>query len=1146
MQWPGMFRQMTRTAWLSAALCATLALPGAARAQEGGEGSSVAEAEGVPRVVVVGFEDASDEDCNPIYSRYGRCVEEVKYVDMTPAWDADIPADDLDRAQWRNTGRLYAGMWEDVAFRWNKDADPLQVSIKTKGVWRLPDTKQQWEASARTDEDTRVYALPRSSLWLDRGKWLDPRADVPMASLSLGQLISPTSAFYPAVRFAKAAGLVPSPAMVILRGRFAKRLAVDNKLHPYDLMDGDPTASGPLFEQMYPYQRGLAGSGGDDSRVPLADFVISETLKSKLTGDAVSMREAEFRDLVVPVRDGYEPTRALAYEQFERFYRLVGVQILRFAREEFTPTHLRVLTSLVAMESPPIDGGDGYVSVDAVVAAARGQMDDIAPGPSSFGGYARSKGFAINAIELPPELVEKYIVTMSEWMAPSEEFRAALMREIVKYLSDYLRSDVVKYPADYVPKRLDDDYLKGWIQDNAFPGRVPEVTRYFKRVALDLLISRLDEVTKEEVQTNILLDHVNLAIRASFGPSEGNATSPADLEARTAEAWQTILGLHDMYPFAIPDRPGVVNPIAICTVSDRLDALAEPVFRKVDVDILVKAPGWLTSVEELLWEVREDVPFIFMDDPEQNPPAVDRLVGLPGDQAIYRIRWKVWAGWHLTWGVEPLSESDPGAPRRLALRTGAICDDTVLASPDLVPTLTRAALLEGDFRPTVPVPDTGKTRKPKKNKGNDQLVVDADRAFDEGETIARTGKDVDKALSGDGDAQVTLARQAIGGLTLHANSRRLKRLGIDPTPVRSDDVRYVRDLIEAPLRASVGEKPLMVTVVEHGTPGERERIWHYRPHTPYQNAQTKVAKKEFVRSSMWAYEVEKPEVEEIRYSVSPAYQPTELLSTAEPKQLWKRRTTSEWNFGGSIGFFPYRYTKSRCGDVGDDIRAGWEAVVASCTPGGATQDSVFTSEVGGFGVDLLALNTQWLTEDRRFGIEYGPEVRLDVLAPFVASAYDTSGATTANTRYGIALRFAAGAIVGVRFAPDPAPLWRRGGRRFPWGAPLPDGATQLGRIQWGLRAGFLLGPTWDGLEGTAVLDWWLGASVRGGGNGKSASLTPYHPSVLIGPFARAQVGFLMVPNASRYLKLDHSIMAIVGLRMHLRLLGKPELKVEAP
>lgn len=1166
-------------------------------------GASVVETEGTPEVLVIGFEDANPDDCNEKIARYGRCVEEVRFSEMGPAWSTDAVPTDADRARWKATGVLYADLWDDLSHRFLVDTDPIFESMRARGVVALPAGKQQWQASARDagDLDRAVYSLPRESSWLGAAEWIDARTWRPAVSLTPTELIGGTDAIFPVVRVNKAPGLVASDSMLILKGRFAQRLAADGKRHPWDIMDGDPEASAPLFEQMYPYQRGLAqeATGADDSEVPLTRFIAQEMLKSPSAADLVGFRKQNYADTLLPGPEStsYAFMTDQAQTEFQRFYRLVGTQILRFAREEYTPTHIRVLTSLMAMESPPGTLKGGYATSDDVVAASRGQMDTVDPTITAFRGYASSRdGFALNFVELPEELVAKHIVTMSEWNNPTNEFLDLLLSEVVETLRDHLREDVVEEYLDnpglvyrkskdfnrarferdiLLPwvrdnmgrwriRSLDDAAITTWIQDNSFPGRVPIVTRYFRRLALDLLVSRLDADDREKIQTRILLDHLNLEIKKGFGGSDAPIATPGAIEERSKNEWLKVLSAHAMYPGAIPDRPGVVNPLAICTLSDRLDALEEPSFGRVNLDLIVVGPTALTTAEELLWQVREDVPFILVDDPERNPPAVTRLVGLPGDRAVYRVRWEVWSGWHLLWGVEPLDASSADAPRRMALRTGAVCADTVLASPDLVPTLLRAALLDGEFRPTVPVRDVGKTLKPTRKKTNDKTVVDADQAIETADDERGTVETTVAAAQGDQDAIVSTARNLIGGLTyLKPGSKRTR--GVDTRPVEQEAVLYVRDLFLSPLRARDVGRPMMVSVFDHATPSaEKDRVWDFQPRTPYGHTQVKYLDAEaggerradqvrFQHTTGWASVLQPPLATQPLWMVSPAHLPTELLNTAELKQVWKRRQTSDWNFGGGVGFYPYRYVHYSCNEepsVGDL----WSATVTDCDQG---EPLTATSETSGISLDLFALNTRWMIGDRRTAIEFGPELHLDLLPPgrnkfyegdqvsLGISSTDDGEDISESTKYAWATRFQAGIVVGVRFAPDPLHLSRSSSRRYPWGAPLPDGSSTLGRVHTGLRAGLMLGPTFDGLEATVLTEWWMGWSLRFD-RSPQASFTPYHPAILIGPYVRGQLGLPLVGNPSRYLKLDYSGMVIVGVRAHFRLTAQPEIKFEAP
>ncbi len=1154
---------------LSVLTASALVLPVAALAQEGGEASSIVEAEKVPRVLVVGFQDLDDEDCNTKFSRYGRCVEEVRFVDLDAARDPKQIPVDLERGQWRNTSRLYSEMWEQMAYRWPVDGDPISLTYVAEGAEFLPTAKQQWQATARDPkkqkDDLSVYSLPRTSLWLLEDNWVDPRVAFRPDTLALTELVANTDAFYPVVRVKKAAGLVGSPAMVVLKGRFAARLAVDNKRYPYDIMDGDPEASGPIFEQMYPYQRGMAAED-DDSEVPLTRFIVEEQLKvDGIEGDLVGMRANNFSTTLLSSGvEGYDRMFDLASEEFERFYRLVGVQILRFAREEYTPTHIRVLTSLMAMESPPRYGTEGLLGGAEFVAAAKGQTDERDGSILAFGaGFSRSRGFEINFSEYPPELIERHIVNFEEWTNPSEEFKRSLLTEVVSSLEDYLREGMREGLEDedtvrrYVFPSLSDSDIKVWIKNFSFPGQVPTVSRYFKRIALKLMVQRLDEEAREEIQTEMLLDHVNLRIRQGFGGPDSPLVPPQELEDKSQVEWLQVLQTHTMYPEPIPDKPGAVDPVAICTTQDRIAALAEPSFGKIDVDQIVVASGWLKTTEELLWEVREQLPFIMIDDPSRNPPDVTRLVGLPGDRAIYRIRWQVWSGWHFLWAVEPLSEADEAAPRRMALRTAALCEDMVIASPDVVPTLARAALLDGKFRPAVPVRDHGKTKKPGKSKGNDEQIDEAEGAVSKETEVERSAETVKTASEGDVGAIQEVGQGAIGGLRALGEAAKRRREGVDTTPITDEVVSYLQDLMLSPIRAMIGDKPLFLAVFDHGSPGEKEKIWDYRPRSPYVNAQTRLKDGKHLRSSGWGWHMGAPEAEISRTLVVPAYLPSEILNTSELKQYWKRRATSDWNFGGDLGFFPYKYTRYSCREESDAANNG---VVADCNIAGGGPPRGAEGE--GISVGLTALNTQWLLDDRRVAIEFGPEVHIDILhrgqsffydgdVPLLGVAgRDVDGELTGDViepiQYNWSFLFQAGLVAGVRFAPDPGPMHRRRGRRLPWGSPLPDGSSILGRMQGGIRGGFLLGPSWDGLVGTGLFEGWLGWSIRNP-NGKQASFTPYHPAIVVGPYARVQYTFGLQPNLDRFYQFNDSVSIVVGLRAQFRLTAQPEMpELSAP
>ena len=73
------------------------------------------------------------------------------------------------------------------------------------------------------------------------------------------------------------------------------------------------------------------------------------------------------------------------------------------------------------------------------------------------------------------------------------------------------------------------------------------------------------------------------------------------------------------------------------------------------------------------------------------------------------------------------------------------------------------------------------------------------------------------------------------------------------------------------------------------------------------------------------------------------------------------------------------------------------------------------------------------------------------------------------------------------------------------------------------------------------MEAWTGWSLRRQ-RSPHASLTPYHPTTIWGPYVRGQVGMLLSPAENRYLSYEHTLSLFLGIRMHLRMFeGEPEI-----
>jgi hypothetical protein len=1077
-------------------------------------GPTVGLMEGTPpRIAVVGFVDADDEhDCDPVLSRYGRCVEKVRFLEVDQAQAPSILGDHERNARMTNTGRLYAQMWENLAYRWKSD-DMIESTLVAGGVTRLPTPPAHWEISPRGNGS--IFSMPHPVAWFDH----------------LGFDGDAKEGQYDLLRYHYPNGLATPPDSVIMVGRFARRLAYDGKLHTYDVMDGDPESSGPFFEQMFPYDTALSAEhpemeeGVETSAptVPLAQFVSDERLKSEDDTDLAELllvRREAYKDTILPANGKVALMRDMTSQEFEDFYRNVGIQIIRFAREEYTPTHLRVLTALMAMESPPSVAGGGANAKD-VVAASAGQTDpeDLLLAEIGTQEFGARQTFDLNYGEIPRDIIAKHIKTFAHWKTSEEGFLIEYEERIFEVLGDMLRPEAKRL------QHLDEEGLKKWAEESAYPGRALFLQRYLKRIGLRLLAERLTEQEKDELETNILLDHVNAQIVSTFDPTPRARATPAEMEDAASGNWAATLNSHGFFSNPLPDGPGAVNPLAICTTHDRLDALGEPSFGAVDVDMLVMADAAHTKIDELLWSVRDQVPFLMIDDPKRNPPKVTRLVLLPDDKALYRIRWNVWTGWHLMWGAEPIDEE--GDEVRIALRSGAICSDMVLAPPDLVPTILRAALLEGDLRPSSVVRGNGRqAMKRFENMSEDEYML----RLEDGLVAADQADKVYKTV-GVGDSLA--AGIAIIGAKQLAGAMRPKPKFRIPV-IQPTVVNYLREVALRPLRVEARGDPLLTVVFDHSVPRKRQSTWAYRTRTPYARAHHRAGKLGHVRTASWGYFVPDDRSEEQMTLLSPGYLPTESVNTDTLVPRWRRRSTGHFTLSTGLSMFPVRRTKFACPPESDTTLAEPSTVVV-CAPGIES-----TAKTEGFAWDFAGLRSIWVLDKPRMGVEFGPELRLETLHPGESWFHD------GNINYGFTLRFQFGILVGLRFAPAAGPLQVRARGAYPWGAPQPDGGTRLGRFQYGVRFGALMGPGFNGLEGSVASELWMGWSLRSSG-GKSVTFTPYYPTMVLGPFVRGQATKVIMPaETERYYDLKGSLSIFAGIRLQMRVDGKAPEPPEAP
>ena len=198
----------------------------------------------------------------------------------------------------------------------------------------------------------------------------------------------------------------------------------------------------------------------------------------------------------------------------------------------------------------------------------------------------------------------------------------------------------------------------------------------------------MDKVVPEnrvaQEETWLLMDHFNFMMMSNMDTTLGVRISPQDIEGLASDKWEGVLSDHFFSTQKIDQGLGAVDPTAVCTQGNRREALTETTVGAIYVDQVfagkdTKLNPELTN-DALLWDARFDLPFIMFDNPVVNEPSVQRLVGLPDGEALYRVRWTICpVGIYKLW-----------SPIRKALSLKMERFATFYCQSDLVATIVRA------------------------------------------------------------------------------------------------------------------------------------------------------------------------------------------------------------------------------------------------------------------------------------------------------------------------------------------------------------------------------------------------------------------------------------------------------------------------
>lgn len=1048
-----------------------------------------------PPVRVVAFQGRSTGSCpDRTAARKGLCLDVVDFLTIDTrrpleGTSVEPVLDDL--------GALQAHLLEDLAIRWNAP-DVLQ-SIRLDGYTSVPNPSAVWGAWSAPDG---TWAGPRPDRLVGVGRWIsvNPSGDAPRDA----------GAVFPTVKVLAPAGVhVPAPH-VVLDGRFAVRLGHGGRRHDHDVMDADVGTSGPFFEQLFPYAYAASQRSAEDEvydlreRIPLVAF-------------RRDTKQGEVDPLVLPegIDDGY----VLARRGFEEFQHAVFAQTAQFAMEDVTANHMRVLAALAAMATPPGAVEDTAGVARDLVAAARYETDRAADAIATRGAEdsVRLAPVDLDLEAVPRVVLDRWVPRVARAHGADAAFFAALDARVKSEFGNLLRIDAAPLAA------LDTTGRTAWVAANVLPGEDRDsIDAAVLRTALTMLFQDVSADERARVETWMLGDQTRLAIAATFDRTKPAA--PNDVTGAAQAQWQAVLGLHGHAPKPRPQGLGAVDPLAVCTTKDGVDALAEPAFGEIDVDLVVAGPDGLAltpgdPTPAVLDLAAEQLPWVFLDDPRE-APTVERLIGLGDGRALYRVRWTVWSGWHLLWAVEPTADGG----RRLALRTAALCDDLVLAPREIVPTMVRGALLAGNLRPSTPERpgDVERRKLTSPIQSTDDVaaqVADAPGQVESGQ------KKVEEA-------------EAMAAAPMDTVSKAKPTFAEDATEIAfeplSPTAAWLHALVHPHLRAEGEGGRVLVEVFDATAPGKTVALDDVVPRTPYvrRAGQAEGDDGGQVRTAAWLLWFSPSRDRPVL--VSPAFRPRPSVAATDRIPRWDRRHALDWNLAFGLGGWPFERIRWTCGATIDPAY------------GGPCEGQLPTA---GAAIDLQGFATWWAHDQPRVGLDVGLEARLDArpsgFTPLTEPDAPPVADPGAIPSLPWALRFQGGVVLGLTFAPGPLPLTRERPDASVWGAPAPTGDTRLGRFRFGLRGGLLFGPGYSGAQGAAHAELWTAWSLRNR-RGRQAAFTPYHPRLFLGPFARGAYAFPVGEvDTSRQLVLRESWTVYVGLRLQLRVSKQAKLP-EAP